>query len=162
MSTYIWTVNMADSSELRRRQLDRFYKELKKINLKRPKEGWVKEVRNALGMSLEDLGKRLGTIKQRVLAIEKSELEGKVTVESLQKTAEAMGCEFIYFIVPKESLADIIETQAELAARSILSQGDKTMKLEKQGMDSNEQKQAIEDMTKKILSEKINKIWKLK
>ncbi|MCB0350849.1 MAG: mobile mystery protein A [Bdellovibrionales bacterium] len=153
---------MADTSELRRRQLDRFYKELKKINLKRPKEGWVKEVRSSLGMSLEDLGKRLGTIKQRIQAIEKSELDGKVTVESLQKTAEAMGCDFIYFIVPKESLEKVIETQAEIAARSMLSQVDKTMKLEKQGMDSNEQKQAIDDMKKKILSEKINKIWKLK
>ena len=153
---------MAKSNELRRRQLDRFYNELKKLNLKRPKKGWVNEVRNALGMSLEDLGKRLGTIKQRVQAIEKSELEGRVTVESLQKAAEAMGCEFIYFIVPKDSLEGVIEAQAESVARSMLSQVDKTMKLEKQGLESSEQRKAIEDMKKKILTKNLNKLWKLK
>ena len=94
---------MGKNNKLRREQLDRFFEELKKVNLKRPKQGWLKEVRQALGMSMQDLALRLGTIKQRIQRMEKDELPGKVTMDSMQKAAEAMNCEFVYFIVQKQA-----------------------------------------------------------
>ena len=153
---------MAKNSELRRRQLDRTFTKVKELNLERPKKGWVKEVRNALGMSMEDLGKRLGVIKQRIQTIEKSEVEGKITLESLRKAAKAMNCNLVYFIVPKASLEDTVENQAESIARGILANVDKTMALENQSIDSVEQERSIAQLKNKILTENFNKLWKLK
>jgi predicted DNA-binding mobile mystery protein A len=89
---------MKKNSRLRRAQLDRSFIELKTLNLRTPKKGWLKEIRESLGMSMKDLAERLGTIKQRIERIEKDEVASKVTLETMKKTAEAMNCDFVYFI----------------------------------------------------------------
>ena len=84
------------NNKLRRSQLDRQLNPLAVLrNFKRPKKGWVREIRTALGMSMADLASRLGVIKQRIEGLEKNEVAGTVTLESLRKAAEAMDCEFV-------------------------------------------------------------------
>ncbi len=63
-------------------------------------------------MSKVDLASRLGVIKQRVTRIEKDEVQEKLTLETMNRVAEALGCEFIYAIVPKDSLEERMRVQA--------------------------------------------------
>lgn len=153
---------MMKNKNLRRNQLDRFYEDLKSLNLRSPKLGWVKEVRESLGMSMQDLADRLGTIKQRVEKIEKDEVAAKTTLETMKKTAEAMGCEFIYFVVPKTSLEETLRGQALKSAKKILTQVDKTMTLEDQKTSGKSQKQLVENLAQEMLLKEDRKIWREK
>lgn len=153
---------MKKNNRLRRAQLDRSFINLKTLNLKTPKKGWLKEIRESLGMSMKDLAERLGTIKQRIERIEKDEIASKVTLETMKKTAEAMNCDFVYFILPKNSLEEILKGQSLKAAEKILKQVGKTMTLEAQSTSNLSQKKMIENLAQDMLLKEDRKIWKEK
>ena len=71
--------------------------------LKNPPEGWLQTVRKALGMSGAQLAKKMGLTRARVAQAEHAELDGGVTLKSMQAFAEAMGCRFVYAIVPAKA-----------------------------------------------------------
>lgn len=151
---------MKKDSPFRRAQLDQFFQRLKRQSLDRPKTGWVSEIRNALGMSMEDLASRMGTIKQRIARIQKDELSGKVTLETLQKAAHAMECDFVYFFVPKTSLEETLEEQFEKMASSYLKNVEKTMLLEKQGIDKKQREMILKEIRNKIAHGFIPNLWR--
>ncbi len=153
---------MKNNIILRRSQLDRFFEQLKQVNLAKPKQGWVKEIRESLGMSMQDLGSRLGVIKQRVERIEKDELSKKVTLETMHKAAEAMDCRFVYFLVPNSSLDQAVKDQAQKVAEEMSKMVEKTMRLEDQGASEKGRKQGIEMIKNKLLSENYKKLWRKK
>jgi predicted DNA-binding mobile mystery protein A len=66
-----------------------------------PKGGWIRAVRQARGLSLQGLAKRLGIQRQNVLQFEKSEERGHILLWNLKRIAEAMDCELVYAIIPK-------------------------------------------------------------
>ena len=87
---------------LRVRQLDRALKSLSAArSLQRPAHGWLKTVRQALGLTLDTVGKRSGNSRSDIRAFERAEVRDRITLRSLRKVAEAMGCDLIYAIVPK-------------------------------------------------------------
>lgn len=149
---------MKNQNSLRRAQLDDFFLTLRKLNLTKPRSGWVKEIREALGMSMADLAHRMNTIKQRVERIEKDEVSEKVTLQTMSKVAEAMDCEFVYFYVPKKSLQESIELQAERIAKEMLGIVDRTMKLEKQEGTKKSQQRLVNEIKMKLLVEN-KRLW---
>lgn len=149
------------TAKLRRSQLDRLFKEqARAFAIKAPKTGWVKEIREALGMSMADLAARLGVIKQRIEGLEKNEVAGKVTLESLQNAAAAMDCEFVYFFVPKNGLQKTIEQRARVVATDIMKTTEHTMELEMQGTSKAAQKELVEEITRDLLSKEDRRIWR--
>ena len=79
----------------------------------RPASGWVASVREALGITLGEIGKKIGSSRQAVQQLEKGEATDRVTLGALRRVAEAMGCELVYTLVPKSG------TFAELAERPV-------------------------------------------
>lgn len=150
------------TAKLRRNQLDRFFKERFFLReSKAPKYGWIHEIRQALGMSMQDLAERLGVIKQRVDRMEKDEVLGKLTLGSLQHAAEAMNCELVYFLVPRgEGLQTHLESQAHAAAREIVMKTERTMSLEDQSTSARAQSQLVEDLAQQLLLKEDRKIWR--
>jgi len=65
-----------------------------------PPHGWIRKVRNQLGITGTQLAASLGVSKQRISALEKAEISGSVAIKTMQQTAEALGCEFVYALVP--------------------------------------------------------------
>jgi len=153
---------MMKRRKLRRTQLDQFFKDLKSLNLRAPKLGWVKEIRESLGMSMQDLGDRMGVLKQRIERIEKDELGGKTTLETMKKTAEALNCEFIYFLVPKNTLEETLKAQAHKSAADMMNQVAKTMSLEDQGTSKKSQKELVNNLAQEMLLNEDRKIWRQK
>src|SRR5690242_8909577 len=88
-------------------------------NIEMPAEGWIRTVRKALGMSGAQLAKRMGVTRARIAQAEKAELEGGVTLKSMQATAEALGCKFVYAFEPPVTVDNIIMAQARKKAESI-------------------------------------------
>ncbi len=123
-----------------------------------PPIGWIKAIRNGIGMSMEQLGKKLSITKQGVMDIEKREKEGAVTIKSMQELAKALDLKFVYGFVPNEgSLEQMIENRALEIATKIVERTSTTMKLEDQA----NSKERIENAIKERASEVINKTPKI-
>src|ERR1700751_1197938 len=81
---------------LRLKQLDRSlepYQGARKIP--RPSKGWIRTVRQALGVSSGELARRLGTSRQLPLQLEKGEAEDRITLKSLRSVANALDCDLV-------------------------------------------------------------------
>ena len=125
-----------------------------------PPTGWIKAIRMAIGMSMQQLGKKLGITKQSVLDIEKRETEGTITLKSLKEVAKALDMQLVYGFVPNDgSLEMMIEKKAiELATRIVLRTSN-TMKLEDQENSNDRIKKAIKERTTIILNEMPKILW---
>lgn len=147
----------------RRSQLDRLLRQIANtVQLKRPKAGWVREIRTALGMSAVDLASRLGVISQRVSRLERDEVEGRLTLETMRKTADAMNCDFVYFLVPRRSLSSEVLFQARQAAKSVVSEVEHSMELEGQKPGKRTRKELIEELAQEMVVSGDRRIWKVK
>lgn len=100
----------------------------------RPPKGWLRAIRNALGMTTAQLARRMGVTQPRIVELEQSEVGGSVTLHSLQRAAEALGCRVVYALVPDRPLADIVRMRAELIADKQLASVRHTMSLEDQAV----------------------------
>lgn len=106
---------------------------LKKLtNQVQMRTGWIEYMRAVLGLTLQDLAKRAGISKPTTAQSERREAEGKVTLETLKKMANAMECDLFYAFVPRKKIGSILMDQAIQKARSILSRADTHMSLEDQ------------------------------
>ena len=123
-----------------------------------PPIGWIKAIRNGIGMSMEQLGKKLSITKQGVMDIEKREKEGAITIKSMQEIAKAIDMQFVYGFVPNAgSLDQMIEMRALEMATKIVQRTSTTMKLE----DQVNSKERIEKAIKERAAEIINKTPKI-
>lgn len=147
----------------KRRQLDQFFRKLHStLAISPPKSGWVRELRISLGMSAADLAMRMGVIRQRVDKLERDEVDGKVTLESMKKAAEALNCDFLYFLVPKNSLENTIQEQALRAAKIIAVEVENSMKLEEQGTKRSSQQLLVQELADEFIARNDRRIWKVK
>src|SRR6266851_1319932 len=127
--------------------------------LKPPPEGWLRTVRNALGMSGAQLAKKMGVTRARVAQAEHAELTGGVTLKSMQAAAEAVGCRFVYAIVPPARIEDIIIAQARKRALSIVGTASEHMALESQTLPNDKIAQEVERLTHEIAREMPPDFW---
>ena len=67
----------------------------------RPAAGWLRSVREALGLSLADQALKLQVTPPAVRSFEQAEAEDRITLASLRRTAAAMDCDLVYTLVPR-------------------------------------------------------------
>ncbi len=101
-------------------------------------------------MTTSQFAKRLGVSQPRIIKLEKSEVDGSVTLQTLQRAAEALGCRLVYALVPKEPLAETVRERAELVAQRQLTAVEHTMRLEDQSVKS---KTAVKDLRDQLIEE---------
>jgi predicted DNA-binding mobile mystery protein A len=98
------------------------------------------------------LAKRLGVQQPRVIELEKGEASGNITVQSLERAAEAMGCRLVYALVPLNPITDTIEERASRLATQKLASVEQTMRLEAQEvLDKTSQKEAHQHLVNELL-----------
>jgi len=86
-------------------------------DVERPKHGWIKSMRLALGMSAEHVAARKGVSRNAVYQAERSELDGAVSLKQMENLAKAMGGKFVYAIVPGEQIEALKHKQAQKIAK---------------------------------------------
>jgi len=139
------------------KQLDKQVLPLKKYELQTvPKQGWARTIRKALGMTIKQLGRRLSLSPSRITQIERSELEGTVTLKVLRMMANAFGCILVYHFVPKTSFEQIVKQKARDKVIAQLNRTAHTMDLEAQSVD----KAWIEEQVNDLIDELLNQPWK--
>jgi predicted DNA-binding mobile mystery protein A len=137
--------------DLRLRQLDRSLSAFDIARREsRPHRGWLRAVREALGLSLEDVGRKIGISRSHVRWFEIAEERERITLEKLRHVAEAMDCELVYAIVPKTgTFTDLAERRARSQATEDVLDVEHNMALENQAPGN--VKDLIEEETRRRL-----------
>lgn len=119
-----------------RDRLDKKFEALRPLDrFAMPPKGWIRAIRDAIGMTGAQLGKRVGNSPQGIVGLERSEAAGTIQLNTLRRAAEAMECVLVYAIIPKTSLADMVNSRAREIARRALQRVSHSMALEDQQVD---------------------------
>ena len=97
-----------------------------------PRGGWVRAIREALGMSAADLADRMGTAETSVLSLERNEVTRRAQLDTLERAANALGCDLVYAIVPRRPLEQMADERARAVAGRLLGSVGHSMALEGQ------------------------------
>jgi predicted DNA-binding mobile mystery protein A len=119
-----------------------------------PPKGWIRAIRDAIGMSGVQLASRLGVRPQTVDAIEKSEASGSIQLKTLRRAAEALDCMLVYALVPKTSLEGAVKTRARRIAMRDLQRVAHTMKLEAQETDDADMEARIASYIQDVIKDR--------
>jgi len=145
-------------------QIDQLESRVKRFShareLPNPPTGWIRAIRLAFGMSLQQLANKLKITKQSVQEIEMREKEGSITLRSLRETARALDMELVYGFVPKDgSLEKYIDKKARSLAKNIVFRTSNSMKLEDQENTKQRLEKAIEERTIIIKRDLPKALW---
>lgn len=142
-------------------QVDRKIKLFLKLSeIKIPAEGWIYSIRQALGISLKQLGKRMELTASGVKEMEKREKNNSITIKSLKDFASALELQLVYGFIPKDgSLEKMIEKRALEIAKQIVLQTSHSMALEDQQNEPTRIKKAITDRAQQIKNEMPKYLW---
>lgn len=124
-----------------------------------PNEGWVRTIRKALGMTVKQLASRLRVNPSRVVKIETAELEGAVTMRTMQQVAEQLECHFVYQFIPKSSLEVCIKKRARELAEAAIKRTAHTMDLENQSVEKKWLEEQVVEMTQSLLQKSWRHLW---
>ena len=133
------------------------FKDLREIPL--PPKGWLRAVRDALGMNGRQFADRLGVSPVRVSRMESDELAGALSLNTLRKAADALDCKLVYGLVPITSLDDTVRQQAIRKAKKRLERTSHTMALEAQELSSAGKEQAFDELIEKMLRDQPKNLW---
>lgn len=139
---------------LRLRQLERSLRPfLAAQSVPRPSKGWIRAIREASGITLLELAKRMKRSLSLAAQFERSETEYRITLNSLRQVADALGCDLVYALVPKRgTLHDLAERRASEEVTPDVLAVEHTMALENQAVGGVKEK--IRDEANRILKRK--------
>jgi predicted DNA-binding mobile mystery protein A len=113
-----------------------------------PVRGWIKAIRDALGMSTAQLAKRLGVSQPSVVLMEQSEAKGTIEVATLRRVAEALDCTLVYALVPNKPLETIVRDRARAFARRRREAVEHSMLLEDQKVTAKDADARLDDIVR--------------
>ncbi len=122
-------------------------------NFSPPPKGWIRAIRDALGMRGVQLAKRMGMAPQSLRDMEKSEAAGSIRIETLRKAAAALDCTLVYALVPNQGLEKMIENRARTLAQRELRGIAHSMALEDQAV-ADDMERRINDFIAYTLKER--------
>jgi predicted DNA-binding mobile mystery protein A len=144
---------------LARKQLERRLAPLRVASLTPPPRGWIKALRESLGMTARQLAARMGAAPSRVPVIEKAEVSGATTIKTMRQVAEAMDCTFVYAFVPARPLEDVLRRRAEEKVRADIARLDHSMRLENQALRKADLEAERQRMIDLALSGSLRGLW---
>ncbi len=158
MAMYIWCFVMLKQivRDQYRSKINQLV-DIKKIN--RPKEGWIRTLRKALGMSSPQLANRLGMSKSQASQMERMEVEDRITLRQLRRVADALDCDLVYELVPRESVEAMLRDRARLKAQTLVSKTDVQMKLEGQQLSSDLLAAQVDVEVERLVREMPRDLW---
>ena len=143
-----------DNKKILRRSYQKKFDLFKKVMIARPQQGWLKTIREFLGMTTTQLAKRLEISQPRIVAMEKN--ERNIKISTMERIADVLNCDFSYAFVPRENIDDIIYNQAKKKAQKILDKVNKNMGLENQLAKTDD---LLKDIIEELLDGNISRLW---
>jgi predicted DNA-binding mobile mystery protein A len=141
-----------------RKHLDARFKRLSPLDtFAKPPGGWIRSIRQGLGMTTSQLADRMRLSQPRVTAIEQSEAEGAINLKTLERAAAALNCTFVYAFVPNETLDEMVRKRALGVAADRLGVAEQTMRLENQGVPRDDSQ--LRDMAADLIRRAPRSLW---
>jgi len=132
-----------------RQRLDERLQQFSQINqYEVPARGWIKAIRESLGMTTAQLAKRLGIKQPSVVAIEQSETKGTIELATLRRVAEALDCRLVYALVPKTTLERAVRDRARALARRRRTAVEHSMLLENQKVEERDFEARLDEIVR--------------
>lgn len=127
----------------------------------RPVSGWLRAIRQALGMSSGVVAARLGVTASGLRKLEQAEASDAITLATLRRAAAALDCELHYVLLPRQSLRQMRWNQAMARARSWLQRSERTMALEAQSVDrpSIGDEERLQGIAEELLRSAGTRLW---
>ena len=152
--------------KLRRTQLDELYGQFYSLlSSPLPQGAWIRDIREALGMSATQLARRLGITPPALKKIEANESKLAIELRTLQRVAAAMDCRLVYALVPAKSsqgtLEAILRERARRLATNLVYRVCQTMALEEQAVSDKERKRQIDELTDDLIRSLDRRIWEV-
>jgi predicted DNA-binding mobile mystery protein A len=130
-----------------RTHLDERLKELGPISrFAPPVKGWIRAIREALGMTAQQLASRLGVKQPTLHRLEQSEVKGSIELATLRRVADALDCTLVYAFVPKRSLEETVRARARNFIRRRLAPVEHSMLLEDQKVQGKAEEERIDEV----------------
>jgi predicted DNA-binding mobile mystery protein A len=130
-----------------RSQLDERFRELGSAKRYTPPvRGWIKALREALGMSTAQLAKRLGIRQPSLVALEQSEAKGTIELATLRRVAEALDCTLIYALLPNKPLETTLRDRARAFAQRRRAPVEHSMLLEDQKVTAKDSEARLDEI----------------
>ena len=140
-------------------QLDKTLGPWRSLPRSRPGGGWLRAVRQALGMTTRQLAKSVGVTQAAVVDAERTEAKGDITLATLKRYAAALDCELLYALVPKRPLQEVVEERADRIAHDQVSRVSHSMALEDQSTSNEHFERQIAELRRKLLEGKRSRLW---
>lgn len=145
---------------LARKHLDRVFGDVRIDAIRqRPPKGWIRAIRDALGLTARQLASRMGRTHSVLVRLERSEVADAITLGSLRAAAEAMDCTLVYAIVPNRSLTETARARAASLADAQLSRMHHTMRLEDQALTRDDLAEERNRLIEGILARGGSRLW---
>ena len=125
----------------------------------RPKEGWIRTLRKALGMSSPQLAKRLGVSKSQASQIERMECEDRITLKQLRRVAEVLDCDLHYALVPRQPIEKMIRDRAMRKAKRLVDKTNDQMTLEVQQLSHDALERQVNREVDRLMRELPRDLW---
>lgn len=125
----------------------------------RPPKGSIRAVRDALGMTSAQFARRLRVAQPTAIELERSEAESRITLQSLERAAEALGCRLVYALVPEKPLEETLRQRAKHIAAKKIASVEHTMRLEDQAVRSKKARSEWEQKLVEELLAKPARLW---
>jgi len=142
------------------RQLDTSLGPWRSLPGSRPSGGWLRAIRQALGITTRQLALSVGVTQSAVVDTERTEARGDITLNTLQRYAAALDCELRYVLVPKRPLQEMIEERADRIARDQVSRVRHSMALEDQHTGKDNQERDVAELKRKLLEGRRSRLWR--
>ena len=145
---------------LRIRQVDSAlspFREAREVS--RPDQGWIRAIRESLGLSLRQMAERMGVSKTTAAALERSEAADSVKLRSLRAAGDALDCDLVYALVPRTSLEHTLRQRARLVAEWTVGRVSESMELEEQGIPASERDRQVEELAVRLWQEIPQELW---
>lgn len=147
--------------QLKLRHLDAVLNRWRSADLPpRPPSGWIKAIREGLGMTATHLAGRLGVTTSTVTRLETSEADDTISLGTLRRAAEALGCEVQYALVPKQSLEDTLNARARAMALRQTAPISHSMALEAQATSAEAKEAQTRALVEALRAGSPRKLWK--
>lgn len=143
-----------------RKNLDKRLNSIRNADLfARPARGWVKALREALGMTTAQLAKRLGVAQPSAVGLEQAEASKAITLKTLERAAHALDCTLVYALVPRKPLESVVQERARQAARKRLHTISHSMALENQRVLEDDERAQLERLAQKLIDGPGSALW---
>jgi predicted DNA-binding mobile mystery protein A len=141
------------------RHLDEQLAPWRDLPYSRPRGGWLRAIRGALGMRARQFAKVAGVAPSTAMAAEMAEARGDISLATLTRYAQALGCEVRYVLVPRKPLQEVVEERAEALARAQVAAVHHTMALEAQSTSAEQFERQVGELRRKILEGNRSRLW---